>query len=263
MTVDRKLDYLETVRSHLSSVVYPVQYLVHLPVKIGDWMSETLNSRQALLKKNSSLNAQNLLLKTHTQKYQSLVLENQRLRGLIESPIRQGERVLVADLMAVEQDSATHKFVINKGSKNGVFLGQPIVDSEGILGQIVHVGQSSSTGMMVTDSEHGIPVEVIRSGVRAIATGESSGREMRLDYVPPESDVKEGDLLVSSGLGGRFPKGYPVGKVSGVVLHPGDNFMMITIQPIAKLTKAREVLLVWPGISDPEAEQSPGEVATR
>lgn len=260
MTVDRKMDYLETVRSHLSSVIYPIQYLVNLPLKAGSWMSESLDTRQNLLGENSKLKAQNLLLKTHTHKYQSLVLENQRLRGLIESPIRQGERVLVADLMAVEQDNSTRKFVLNKGSKNGVFLGQPIVDSHGVMGQIVHVGQSSSTGMMLTGSEHAIPVEVIRSGIRAIATGEGASKKMRLDYVPPESDVKEGDLLVSSGLGGHFPKGYPVGTVSEVTLHPGDNFMMIKVQPVAHLNKAREVLLVWPGITDVDAD---GNVVVR
>ena len=263
MTVDRKMDYLETVRSHLSSVIYPIQYMVHLPVKVGDWMTESLDARQGLLDENSKLKAQNLLLKTHTHKYQSLVLENERLRGLIESPIRQGERVLVADFMAVEQDSTTRKFVLNKGSKQGVYIGQPIVDSSGVMGQVVHVSSSSSTGMMVTDNEHGIPVEVIRSGIRAIATGESLSREMRLDYVPPESDVREGDLLVSSGLGGHFPKGYPVGKVSQVYLHPGDNFMMIKVKPVANLAKAREVLLVWPGMSDLEAEMNPGEMVAR
>ncbi len=263
MTVDRKMDYLETVRSHLSSVVYPIQYLVNLPVKVGDWMSESLEARENLLKENAKLKAQNLLLKTHTQKYQSLALENQRLRGLIESPIRQGERVLVADFMAVEQESSSHKFILNKGSKNGVYIGQPIVDSSGVMGQVVHVGASSSTGMMITDSEHAIPVEVVRSGVRAIATGESIRQEMRLDYVPPESDIQEGDLLVSSGLGGHFPEGYPVGKVSEVSLHPGDNFMMIKVQPVANLAKAREVLLVWPSVSDVDIESDPGKVATR
>jgi len=263
MTVDRKMDYLETVRGHLSSVVYPIQYLVNLPVKVGDWMSESLDTRENLLKENEKLKAQNLLLKTHTQKYQSLALENQRLRGLIESPIRQRERVLVADLMAVDQENSTNKFILNKGSEEGVYIGQPIVDSSGIMGQVVHVGPSSSTGMMVTDNEHAIPVEVVRSGVRAIATGEGISREMRLDYVPPESDVKEGDLLVSSGLGGHFTEGYPVGKVSEVELHPGDNFMTIKIQPVANLAKAREVLLVWPGTSDINIETDPGTVATR
>ena len=257
------MDHLEIVRSHLSTVIYPIQYMVNLPVKVGDWMSESFDARQSLLSENKKLKAQNLLLKTHTHKYQSLVLENQRLRGLIESPIRQGERVLVADFMAVEQDSTTRKFVLNKGSKHGVYIGQPIVDSSGVVGQVVHVGSSSSTGMMVTDSEHGIPVEVIRNGIRAIASGESLSREMRLDYVPPESDIKEGDLLVSSGLGGHFPKGYPVGKVSVVMLHPGDSFMVIKVKPVANLAKAREVLLVWPGISDIEAEMNPGKVVTR
>ncbi len=263
MTVDRRMDYLESVRGYLSSVVYPVQYLVNLPVRVGDWMSEALTSRQQLLEENERLRAQNLLLKTHTQKYQALVLENQRLRGLIESPIRQGERVLVADMMAVEQDTSTQKFVINKGSKEGVYIGQPIVDAKGVMGQIVHVGQSSSTGMMVTDHEHALPVEVIRSGVRAIASGVGAKGEMRLDYVPPESDIKEGDLLVSSGLGGHFPEGYPVGVVSKVDLHPGDKFMQIRVRPVASLAKAREVLLVWPEVNEFEFETRPGKVAHR
>ncbi len=262
MTIDRKVDYLESVRSHLSSIIYPVQYLVNLPLKFGDWMSVSFDTRENLLKENEKLKAQNLLLKTHTHKYQSLVLENQRLRGLIEAPIRQGERVLVADVMGVEMDSTTRKFVLNKGSKQGVFLGQPIIDSQGIMGQIVHVGQASSTGMMVTDEEHAVPVEVIRSGIRAIATGESVNAGIRLDYVPPESDVKEGDLLVSTGIGGHFPKGYPVGTVKKVTLHPGDSFMKVKVTPVANLTKTREVLLIWPGISEAEQTET-GKVARK
>lgn len=262
MTVDRKMDYLESVRSHLSSVIYPIQYLVNLPVRMGDWMSESLDARDNLLKENTKLKAHNLLLKTHTHKYQSLVLENQRLRGLIESPIRQGERVLVADIMAVQRDSSTRTFILNKGSNDGVYFGQPVVDSHGVMGQVVHVGPSSSTGMMVTDGEHAVPVEVIRSGIRAIAKGEGIGGGMQLDYVPPESDVREGDLLVSTGLGGHFPKGYPVGKVSAVTLHPGDNFMVIKVRPVADLAKAREALLVWPGVSE-VGQPTTGKVATR
>lgn len=257
------MDYLESVRSHLTLVIFPVQYVVNLPVKLVDWLSESLDNRKQLLAENAKLKAQNLLLKTHTQKYQSLVLENQRLRGLIESPIRQGERVLVADLLAVEQESSTRKFIINKGSKSGVYLGQPIVDSKGVVGQIVHVSPTSSTGMMVTDNEHGVSVEAIRSGVRAIATGDGINKEIQLDYVPPESDIKEGDLLVTSGQGGHFPKGYPVGKVRSVTSNPGDNFLKIKVQPVANLAKAREVLLVWPGISELEAEKSPGKVVKR
>lgn len=262
MTVDHKLDYLERVRSQISSVVYPVQYVVDLPVKLGNWISTSLISRKTLLEENARLRAQNLLLKTHSQKFESLTLENQRLRGMIESPVRNGERVLVADLLAVEQESTTHKFVINKGSKQGIYMGQPIVDARGVMGQIVHVGPVSSTGMMITDAEHAVPVEVNRNGVRAIASGEGLSGKMRLDFVPPESDIKEGDLLVSSGLGGHFPKGYPVGKVSVVSANPGGDFMMIEVAPIARLDKAREVLLVWPGISEPDAED-PGQVATR
>lgn len=260
MTVDHRKDYLESVRSQLSMVVYPIQYLVTLPIKAGDLFSESMETRNDLMHENAQLKAQNLLLSNHTQKYQSLELENQRLRGLIESPIRQGERVLVADLLAVEHASSAHKFVLNKGSRSGLYLGQPIVDSSGVVGQIVHIGPMSSTGMMVTDKDHAIPVEVMRSGVRAIATGQGYGGEMRLDYVPQESDIKEGDLLVSSGLGGHFPKGYPVAKVSQVTLDPGENFMVVKVKPVASLTRAREVLLLWPGITDVDAA-GPSRVA--
>lgn len=261
MTVDHRFDYLETVRSYLSTVVYPVQYLVNLPVQVGDAVSESLVSRQELMEENRRLREENLLLKTRSQKFDTMVLENQRLRGLIESPIRQGERVLVADLLAVQQANERHKFVINKGGNEGVFLGQPIVDERGILGQIVHVGPVSSTGMMVVDSEHAVPVEVNRSGVRAIAVGGGFDENLRLDYVQPDADVKEGDLLVTSGMGGHFPKGYPVGKVTRVKMHPGENFLQVRVQPIASLTKAREVLLLWPGISEQSAEVDPVALA--
>lgn len=261
MTVDHRLDYLETVRSYLSTVVYPVQYVVNLPVEVGSFVSESLVSRKALMDENHQLREENLLLKTRSQKFDTMVLENQRLRGLIESPIRQGERVLVADLLAVQQATDTHKFVLNKGKNDGVFLGQPIVDERGVLGQIVHVGPVSSTGIMVIDTEHAIPVEVNRSGVRAIAVGNGFNADLRLDFLSPESDVKEGDLLISSGMGGHFPKGYPVGKVKTVAMHPGENFMQVNVEPIASLAKAREVLLLWPGIAAAEEETEIDPVA--
>ena len=246
MTVDHRHGHLETVRSTLSVVVYPIQYLVNLPIEMGQWMMNSLVTRESLLNENARLRKEHLLLSSKLQKFAALEVENQRLNELLESSFKVGERVLVAELLAVALERFKRQVVINKGAKEGAYDGQPIVDAEGIMGQIVHVGPFSSTVMLITDPSHAIPVQVNRNGLRAIAIGTGATNSLELEYVPNNADIRVDDLLVSSGLGSRFPPGYPVGRVTNVSVDPGQPFAKVTVIPSAKLDRSREVLLVWP-----------------
>lgn len=255
ITVDHRSGRLESFRGALTAVVYPLQYLIDMPVKSAEWIGRTLVMHKTLVAQNTKLRAQNVLLKTQSQKFAALRSENKRLRELLESSIESSERVLVADLMSVELDPAAHYVVINKGSKQGVYLGQPVVDSNGVMGQVIHVGPFSATSMLITDISHAFPVEVNRSGTRAVAMGTGIPSKLSLSYVPVNADIQRGDLIVSSGLGGRFPEGYPVGKVSEVVMNPSEPFARVVAKPLAKLAQAREVLLVWPAEGEPDISQ--------
>jgi rod shape-determining protein MreC len=202
-------------------------------------------------------------LKSRSQKFAALEAENMRLRELLDSSVKAGEKVLVADVVAVQLEPSMKQLVLDKGSQQGVYLGQPIIDSEGILGQVVHVGPVSCVGMMITDSSHAIPVQINRNGLRAVATGTGSPDGLELTYVPVNSDVREGDLIVSSGMDGRFPAGYPVGQVKGVSIEPGELFAKVTVAASARFNTAREVLLVWPtnATADATGEASGSMVA--
>jgi rod shape-determining protein MreC len=255
MVTDHYQNHLEQVRAVLSLAVYPIHYGVDLPVKATRWVAENTSSHQRLLNENAKLREQNFLLRSHLQKLTALETENLRLRELLDSSLKLTERVLVADLLAVELESYNRRIVLNKGSVHGVFIGQPIVDSNGVMGQVIHVGPLTSTAMLITDPSHTLPVQVNRNGLRALAMGNGSRSQLNLAYVPNNADIREGDLLVSSGMGGRFPPGYPVGTVSSVELDPALPYASITVNPTARLASSNEVLLIWPDGSDLDVPQ--------
>ena len=246
MTVDHRQGHLENVRYYLSVVVYPLQYVVNLPVKLTNWASESLVTRNSLLDDNERLREESLLLKSRLQKFEIIETENKRLRKLLESSFKLRERVLIAELLAVDLQPFRHQVIINKGKREGVYDGQPIVDANGIMGQIVHVGPFSSTVLLITDQTHALPVQINRTGVRAIAVGTGQSYSLQLEHLPNNADIREGDLIVSSGLGSRFPSGYPVGLVTKISLEPAEPFAKVTVVPSARLEQSREVLLVWP-----------------
>jgi rod shape-determining protein MreC len=253
MWADHRLSQLEMVRAGLSVVVYPIQWLVNLPVNAGEWLSESLAARQTLLEENASLQAQYLLLKGRLQKYLALESENMRLRELLESSFRfrVGERMLIAELLAVATEPYSQQIVIDKGMRQGVFIGQPVLDADGVMGQVVHAGPFSSRVMLVSDPNHAIPVQVNRNGMRTIAVGTGSGNLLEILHLPNNADLRPGDLLTTSGLGGRFPAGYPVGTVLSVKPSPGQPFAKVEVLPSAHLDRSREVLLVWPSAQEP------------
>lgn len=245
MTLDHRANHLELVRSVLSTVVYPVQYAVDLPIQGVQWVREGFSSHMALAEENRRLRQQQLLIQSQLEKFADLQSENRRLRKLLDSSTKVGERVLIAELMAVDLDPFSRRIVLNKGTQNGVTSGQSLIDANGIMGQVVHAGPFTSTALLITDPGHALPVQVNRTGLRSIAIGTGSN-QLELSHIPNNADVRVGDLLVTSGLGGRFPPGYPVGRVASVERDSRQPFAKVLVSPSARLERNREVLLVWP-----------------
>ena len=260
MTVDHRQGHLEKVRSALSVFVYPLQYIANLPVAVTNWASEALTTRTRLMEENALLRDEQLVLSSKIQKFEILQAENERLREMLQSSEKLDERVLIAELLAIDLQPFRHQIVINKGQREGVYDGQPIVDANGVMGQIVHVGPFSSTVLLLTDPTHAIPVQINRNGLRSIAVGTGQSHILQLEHLSNNVDIREGDLVVSSGLGSRFPSGYPVGVVHNISRVPGEPFAKVTVIPSAQLEKSREVLLVWPETSHRSSADSESAV---
>jgi len=246
MVMDHKYKSLESVRDALSLLVYPIQLSVELPGSVTDWFNESLASRRRLQEEIDSLRTQQFVQQAQMQKFAALQAENIRLRELLDSSFEVGEKVLIAELMSVNLDPYKHQVVINKGELHDIYPGQPLVDAKGVMGQIVHAGPYSSTAMLITDTSHAIPIQVNRNGLRSIALGSGTINRLELPYIPNSADIQPGDLLITSGLGGRFPPGYPVATVTAVQHDPGNAFAAVVATPLAHLNRSREVLLIWP-----------------
>jgi len=255
--MDHRYHHLDAVRATLSLVIEPMRQLINLPFSVAGDVNENISSRSTLLDKNEELRVKNLLLKAQLQKYAALQSENMRLRELLDSSLKVGEKVLIAELLRVDLDPFTRRIVINKGSNDDLFSGQPLLDSEGIIGQILQVSPFSSTAMLITDPSHAIPIQLNSTGQRAIATGTGRPGELELLHIPSNTILEKGELLVSSGLGGRFPAGYPVARVIRTLKHPGKPYLEVIAQPTAHLQRSREVLVVWP-TTGPSPEPATG-----
>jgi len=245
MTADHRMHFLDNMRTFLTVLIYPLQYAVSFPSSATTWVGENVQSRESLMEENEKLSSKNLFLEVQMQKYVSLEIENMRLRRLLDASDRLTDRVLTAELLAVDLDPFSHKVLINKGARHNSFKGQPILDAEGVYGQIVQVLPITSSVMLLTDPGHSLPVAVNRSGLRTIAEGTGSTDKLNLLHIPNNGDIKEGDILSTSGLGGVFPSGYPVARVTLVKPVSGQAFATVEAEPLAQLDKSREVLLVW------------------
>jgi len=243
---DHKMGSFDSVRGYLQSLVSPLQYMANAPKQAMTWASENLVSRKHLMNENQSFRKNELLFHQQLMQLESLKKENDRLRTLLSSPLRPGVKKMVAEILSVDSDPYTHQVVINRGANDGVFEGQPVLNKEGIVGQILHVGTTSSRVILITDLTHAVPVRISRNGIRMTASG--SGRIDRLihNHVPHSYDVKSGDLLITSGLGEKYPEGYPIAKVSVVVKNETQPFARVFSQPVAQIDRLRYLLLLWP-----------------
>ncbi len=261
MVVDHRESHLERVRQVLSVAVHPIRVLVDLPVAAWESASHSLTARRELLEENERLRREQLNANFQLQRLATLETENARLRELLDSPAALDHRVLVAEILAVDLDPYRQRFNLNRGLANGVFVGQALLDANGVVGQIVEVGPFTAEAMAITDADHALPVRVNRNGLRTVAIGTGDNNRLRLPYLTNSADIEVGDLLVSSGLGGVFPLGYPVAHVLEVRLRPGQSFADVIAEPVSALDRDREVLLVWDTATETSAVEDPSLVS--
>ncbi|NDV90355.1 rod shape-determining protein MreC [Alteromonas sp. 345S023] len=248
--VDHKLDGFKSTRVYLNSLMSPIQYLANLPGLLLSESAQRLTSHEDLLAENAQLTNQLLLMSEKLQQFEVLEKENTQLRELLSAPVRTESRKMVAELMAVDKNPYSQQVVINKGAIDGVYLSQPVLDEKGIIGQVMEVGSTNSRVLLIADVTHAIPVRSLRNNIRFIATGSGVLSELYLEHVPHSVDVKEGDVLISSGLGKIFPEGYPVATVTSVIRDESRPFARIIAQPMANLDRLKYLLLLW---AEPEA----------
>jgi len=245
MVGDHRYHYLDNVRQVMSVVVYPVQWLVDMPGRVTHWVYDSFTDRNRLRSENDALTVALRDANLDLQTLAALKEENQRLRGLQEAVNTVSDKRMIARIMRVDLDPLRHRVVLNKGQADGVFKGQAILDTHGIFGQVTQVGRYTSEAILISDPEHAIPVRVNRSGLRTIAEGTGSTAKLNLPFLTSEADIKPGDLLIASGLGGIFPPGYPVAEVTRVERSPSETFATVEAKPTALLDRDYEVMLIW------------------
>ena len=252
MVVDARFALLKPVRSQMSLVLMQTYWITDLPQRLFQGVSSQFGSRTDLVAENEKLKTENLLLQGRMQKLAALTEQNVRLRELLNSSALVNEKVEVAELIGMDPNPFTHRIIINKGERDGVVLGQPVLDARGLMGQVVELMPYTSRVLLLTDTTHSIPVQVNRNGLRAIASGTGNPESLELRHVADTADIKVGDLLVSSGLGQRFPAGYPVATVKEVIHDSGQPFAIVRAVPTAALNRSRYLLLVFSDSRTPE-----------
>ncbi|NWC15233.1 rod shape-determining protein MreC [Pseudomonas gingeri NCPPB 3146 = LMG 5327] len=252
MVVDARFTLLKPVRSQMSLVLMQSYWITDLPQRLWQGVASQFGSRTELVAENEKLQTENLLLQGRLQKLAALTEQNVRLRELLNSSALVNEKVEVAELIGMDPNPFTHRIIINKGERDGVVLGQPVLDARGLMGQVVELMPYTSRVLLLTDTTHSIPVQVNRNGLRAIASGTGNPERLELRHVADTADIKEGDLLVSSGLGQRFPAGYPVATVKEVIHDSGQPFAIVRAVPTAALNRSRYLLLVFSDSRTPE-----------
>jgi rod shape-determining protein MreC len=251
MFLDQRGGWLEGARFLMQALAYPAQLAVNSPTSAWRWMTESFESRETLQAENERLRVRQRELQVRAMRYEALARENNQLRGLKGSLPSVAEKWLVAEIVNVE--SLRQRVLINRGTRNGVFKGQSVLDDRGLLGQTTHVGPWSAEVILVTDPEHYVPVQIERTGLRTIAVGAGDEAGIALPYLPANADVVRGDLLITSGLGGVFPQGYPVAKVVDVQRDAVQPLAQVRAQPLAGIDNDREVILVWFNETHPAA----------
>jgi rod shape-determining protein MreC len=257
MVLDHRQNHLSAVRQAIGAAVYPLQVIVDAPFRLWDWIREGATERNALHLEVSRLQAERLLTNARLQRMTALEAENARLRSLLEARVQVRDEVRVAEIMAVDANPYRHNIVIDIGERDGAYDGQAIVDASGVIGQIIQTGLATSQAMLISDPSHSLPVEVNRNGLRTIANGTGEFGRLDLPFVTNNADIRPGDLLVTSGLGGAFPAGYPVAVVETVNRIPQEPFADVVATPAASLDQVREVMLIWS--SAEAADEAPSD----
>jgi rod shape-determining protein MreC len=242
---DSQLNLFASSRIYLNSLVSPIQYIADAPQKLSRAISENLLTRDALKDRNKELEKENLFLKADRLLLTQLQNENKQLRELLNSQRHFSYKRMITEVMSLRSDPFSHQLLIDKGASDGVYVGQPVINEEGVVGQVSQVGSTTSRVLLIVDASHGIPVRVQRNDIAAIVHGSGAWNKLNLPFVQSNADLKEGDLLVTSGLGGRFPAGYPVATISHFNYQEGALYADVTATPVALLDRSRYLLLLW------------------
>ena len=243
--VDKRYDHLGKIRRLLSVVAYPVQIAVASPFEGWHWLRDSVTTRDALRADKTKLEAELRVAQFRLQRYEALEAETQRLRALRDNTAGVTDRFVIGDVMNVDLDAFRERVLVDKGAGDGIYVGQAVLDSGGVFGQVARVGQLTSEVILVSDAAHAIPVQINRNGLRTVAVGTGDTNRLKLPYLPTSADVVAGDLLVTSGLGGGFPAGYPVGTIAEVKRDPAQSLADVDVKPAAALDRSKELLFVW------------------
>ncbi|MDH3350346.1 MAG: rod shape-determining protein MreC [Gammaproteobacteria bacterium] len=259
MVLDHRQNHLDALRKAIGAAVYPIQIVVDAPFRLWEWLREGTSDRGELRLEVSRLQAERLLTNARLQRLSALEAENARLRELLEARSQVRDEIRVAEIMAVDANPYRHNIVIDIGEREGAYDGQAIVDASGVVGQIIKTGLTTSQAMLISDPSHSLPVEVNRNGLRTIASGTGEFGRLDLPFITNNADIRPGDLLVTSGLGGAFPAGYPVAVVDTVNRIPQEPFADVTAVPAASLDQVREVMLIWSSTANLQDKEEPAD----
>ncbi|MGL4931035.1 MAG: rod shape-determining protein MreC [Plesiomonas sp.] len=250
LIMDSRVITFSSVRSSLDTLVSPLHYLANSPRQLLDTLSERLETKERLILENRALHQELQRKNSDLLMLSQFKHENKRLRELLGSPLRSDERKMVTQVLTADTDPYSHQVVIDKGSDQGVYIGQPVISDKGVVGQVISVGKISSRVLLISDATHAIPVQVLRNDIRVIASGTGRRDELQLEHIPSSTDIRAGDMLVTSGLGGRFPEGYPVGIIKSFEVDSQNAFAVVIATPTAQLERLRYLLLLWPNKSE-------------
>ncbi|NQD39007.1 rod shape-determining protein MreC [Permianibacter sp. IMCC34836] len=246
MVLDHRGDHVAGIRSALATSITPVFYVASVPTSLYNWFTQTVASRAEMQRENEQLKQEQFSYRTQLQRLTALEAENARLRGLLSSARKTRGKRMIAEVINVDLEPTEQQVLVNKGSQDGIYEGQAVLDAFGVLGQVIEVAATTSRVLLLTDSRHAIPVRIERTGFNAIAEGTGAMNRLRLNFVPNTTDIREGDLLVSSGLGERFPDGYPVGQIEAIRRDTGEAYAEIDVVTAARMERSGEVMLLWP-----------------
>lgn len=260
MFLDQRSGWRERARYVLQGAAYPIQLAVNSPASAWRWINDSIETRDQLRAEIQKLQTHQRELDMRTLQYEALARENATLRGLRAALPPVAERWLVAEVVNVELNSLRQRVLVNRGTRNGVFKAQAVLDDHGLLGQTTHLGPWSAEVILITDPEHAVPVQIARTGLRTIAVGAGNSGALALPYLPANADIKRGDLLLTSGLGGVFPAGYPVARVVEVRRDSVQPLAQVRATPLADIDSAREVMLVWFREGHPSAPVDPNQI---
>lgn len=246
MVLDHRGQYLDRLRSATMLVIRPIYAVAGLPAGVIEAVDDFFTTSRTLRREVATLHEETRELKARLLDHQALQAENERLRQRLDSAARVATRLMAADVVEVAAEPYARKIIVARGSRQGIFVGQPAVDAHGVLGQVTQVAGDVSRVTLITDPGHAIPVLNNRSGLRAIVFGTGDPDTLKVSHLTASSDIKPGDLLVTSGLGGTFPPGYPVGVVHKIIRDPNEAFLDIHVRPAAKLNHGKRIILIWP-----------------